>query len=348
MPTRRLTSPRLVPATCSPPIVTDPGPATEHTVEMEDEGGLAGAVRSEDGDPLTGRHGETKRRRVQACRRGTERDRVEDPAGMAVTMRRPGCEGERGGERGNSIGTVQCAVRPRGRRCRRRHRAGVAPREHRQIHPLTSLERADEQRSRRSGDDAHLPDPSWIVAARHMGDAHPMHLGGDHVAVAHHEHHDRHYLPGERRRSSHGSGRARWSSMRSTVAPTPSVPLARMFRRGPGRRSRPSADRSRCVSPPARNGRKMAKTMNGTSTVSRSKEHEWRQPGGQGDGDQHRGEGGEHPDRLAPGLPRRRERTAPWRGSCTAPADDAATKNPAGREVRRGRRSSYGGASCRR
>ena len=75
--------------------------------------------------------------------------------------------------------------------------AVVAPRQHRHVHPLASLEAADEQGAGRRRHRPHLPDPSRVVATGDPGDTHAVHLVGDHVAVADHEAHDPREHPGE-------------------------------------------------------------------------------------------------------------------------------------------------------
>ena len=58
MPTRRRISARFCFATGSPATVTDPAPPVEDAVEVQDEGGLAGAVGAEQRDPLAAPDGQ--------------------------------------------------------------------------------------------------------------------------------------------------------------------------------------------------------------------------------------------------------------------------------------------------
>ena len=118
---------------------------------MQDERRLAGAVRAEHGDPLARRDVEVDagERRAAVGVGEAEAADLAAPARHASASRPgDGTASDRGQRRERT--SAASAARRGSRRRRRRsgHRAVVAPRAHRQVHPLAPLVRADEQRAR--------------------------------------------------------------------------------------------------------------------------------------------------------------------------------------------------------
>ena len=147
-----------------PETVTLPAPGGEDAVEVQHQGGLAGAVGAEQRDPL--------------ALVDVQVDAVQRLVAVGVGVRQP-CDVEDGDAHG-------------GHSWSSRHRAGVAAGQHREVHPLAALVGADEQRAGGAREDRPVPRVAGGEAARLPGHLHPPHLVGDHVEVADHEAHDLH------------------------------------------------------------------------------------------------------------------------------------------------------------
>ena len=171
------------------------GPGLQGAVEVQHERGLACAVRTEDGHPLALVHGQV--------------DAEEHLAAVGVGVGQPLDLQQRRGHRTAhaTAATTMAAAGSAKAIGQLRGAAGlvvddgkdavVAPRQHGHVDPLTSFEAADEQGAGRRRHRPHLPDPSRVVTAGDPGDAHAVHLVGDHVAIADHEAHDPREHPGE-------------------------------------------------------------------------------------------------------------------------------------------------------
>ena len=70
----------------------------------------------------------------------------------------------------------------------------VAPRDHREVHPLAPLEGSDEEGAGGAGDHRPVARVAGGEAPGLAGGLHPAELVGHHVEVAHHEAHDLHQL----------------------------------------------------------------------------------------------------------------------------------------------------------
>ena len=187
MPTRRRISARLARSTASPPTVTDPSARRVDAVEGEHERRLAGAVGSEDGDPLAGARRRGRRRRAPGGRRGrgSARSRTSSAAASSPAAPTRPTAATTAASAGHSRHTTHARAVAGG--AAHRHRAGVAPRRHRQVHPLAALVGPHEQGAGRRGHGPGVADPARRRAPRLPGDAHAPQLVADDVAVADHE-----------------------------------------------------------------------------------------------------------------------------------------------------------------
>ena len=160
----------------------------EDAVEVQHQGRLARAVGAEQGDPLPRVHVQVDPEQCLVAARVGVGDAADVEDGHAHPTRTPTVTtaATSAGERAS---THWAGVR----RERRgdRHPARPATTDHGEVHALTALVAADEQRPGARRERRPRAHRAGGEAARGAGDAHPPHLVPDDVDVAHHERRDR-------------------------------------------------------------------------------------------------------------------------------------------------------------